>query len=563
MEGQNRAMTDFINHFHFLRPEWLALTPGLLILEWLLRKGQRTADSFDQIIDPSLLAALRVQGTRTRWFTPASAIALLFGLLTLMLAGPSWRQQPSPLAENTAPLVMILDVSESMSSTDIEPSRFSRGIQKMHDLIDLTPDRPIAILAFAGSAHTVIPLTNDHEILKSFLTALQVGIVPRRGKYPEYALASVNRVLIGNPNRANVLLVTDGLGADSLELTTSWCRQQPHLLSVFGIGTADPAGSDVPLDREALTTLAERCNGSYVEIAVDTRDVEKVARGLRDSYRILDNDALPWVDGGYALLFPAMVLALLWFRRGWTRLWVWPLFLLVLALPSEGLAQVRQDRQITQPESAMSSPTAKSDSWLTTAIDGFVGLWLTPDQYGRLLLELGHYQKAAGIFDDPGWRGVAHYYGDDFARAALLFTRIDSPAALFNEANAKAHQRDYVGARKTYDAILTIYPSLTNARTNRELMQHIIEEANRLSESQTPEAGVGSEEIDPGTDPQSSEGATKLALDEQQLIQYSAEEILASPELANLWMQNVQPDPSNFLRNKFSAQYQERGVSEQ
>jgi Ca-activated chloride channel family protein len=190
-------------------------------------------------------------------------------------------------------------------------------------------------------------------------------------------------------------------------------------------------------------------------------------------------------------------------------------------------------------------------------------LWLTPDQYGRLLLELGHYQKAAGIFDDPGWQGVAHYYGEDFARAALLFTRIDSPAALFNEANAKAHQRDYVGARKTYDAVLAVYPSLTKARANRELMQHIIEEANRLSESQTPEAGVGSEEIDPGTDPQSSEGAAELALDEQPLIQYSAEEILASPELANLWMQNVQPDPSNFLRNKFSAQYQERGVSEQ
>jgi Ca-activated chloride channel family protein len=563
MEQQERGMMDLLSHFHFLRPEWLALLPSLLLLEWFLRKQPQTTDNFDQVIDPSLLSALRVRGTRTQWFTPASALTLLFALVTLILAGPSWRQQPSPLAENTAPLVIILDASESMSSADIAPTRFSRGIQKMHDLLDLTPDRPIAILVYAGSAHTVIPLTNDHEILKNFLNALQVGIVPRRGKYPEYALASVNRILLGNPHRANILLVTDGLGADSLELTTSWCRQQPHVLTVFGIGQTNSAGHQVPLDRPALTALADRCDGAYVEIAVDTRDVEKIARGLRDSYRILDDDALPWVDAGYALLFPAMGLSLLWFRRGWTRLWAALLFPLVITLPTEGMAQVRQDRQLTLPASVESAPSVESNTWFSLVMDGFVELWLTPDQYGRLLLELGYYQKAARIFDDAGWQAVAHYYGEDFARAALLFTRNDSTVALFNEANARAHQRDYVGARKAYDDILSRDPSFSPATSNRELMQRIIDEANRLSESQSSEAGVGSEELDPDVGARPSEGATELAVDEEPLIQYSAEEILASPELARLWMQNVQPDPSSFLRNKFSAQYQERGVSEQ
>ena len=262
---------------------------------------------------------------------------------------------------------------------------------------------------------------------------------------------------------------------------------------MFGIGQTNPEGDQVPLDRPALTALADRCDGAYVEIAVDTRDVEKIARGLRDSYRILDDDALPWVDAGYALLFPAMGLGLLWFRRGWTRLWAALLFPLVITLPTEGVAQVRQDRQLKQPASIESASSAESNTWFSLVMDGFVELWLTPDQYGRLLLELGYYEKAARIFDDAGWQAVAHYYGEDFAQAALLFTRSDSTVALFNEANARAHQRDYVGARKAYDDILSRDPSFSPATNNRELMQRIIDEANRLSESQSSEAGVGSE----------------------------------------------------------------------
>jgi Ca-activated chloride channel family protein len=235
---------------------------------------------------------------------------------------------------------------------------------------------------------------------------------------------------------------------------------------------------------------------------------------------------------------------------------------LALAMPSEGWAQIRQDRQ-PRPVDTM-DPDIPEDStdWFHTAVDGFVGLWLTPDQYGALLLKLGHYEKAAQTFHDPGWRGVAYYYAEYFERAALLFTRQDSATALFNEANARAHQRDYVGALARYDELLTAEPELSSALTNRNLMRQIIEESNRLSESQSNEAGVSGEDIDPEAGAQIADGANELSLEQQTLVQYSAEEILASPELANLWLQNVQPDPSNFLRNKFSAQLQERGVSE-
>ena len=105
-------------------------------------------------------------------------------------------------------------------------------------------------------------------------------------------------------------------------------------------------------------------------------------------------------------------------------------------------------------------------------------------------------------------------------------------------------------------------PEFPGARANREFIHEIIEASNRLSESQTNEAGVGSETLDEYKDPQIGEGADTLANDVEEPTQYSAEAILASPETAALWMKNVQPDPANFLRSKFNIQLQERGVSE-
>ena len=109
---------DALAHFHFLRPEWLLLAPAFMLFERLLRSTQATPDRFSGIIDPALLEHLRVQRPPIARFNPTSVLVVLIVLLTLVMAGPSWQQQPSPLAEDTAPLVIVLDVSESMATTD-------------------------------------------------------------------------------------------------------------------------------------------------------------------------------------------------------------------------------------------------------------------------------------------------------------------------------------------------------------------------------------------------------------------------------------------------------------
>ena len=51
------------------------------------------------------------------------------------MAGPAWREQDSPFTEDAAALVIVLEVTPSMRTTDVQPSRLERAVQKIHDLL--------------------------------------------------------------------------------------------------------------------------------------------------------------------------------------------------------------------------------------------------------------------------------------------------------------------------------------------------------------------------------------------------------------------------------------------
>ncbi len=552
-------MVELFEHFHFLRPELLLVAPALLLVEWLLRHGAQWDDPFRGIIEPELLEQLRLRKPRGGWFNPASALLVLMTLAIVILAGPSWQQQPSPLAEDAAELILVMDVSESMGSEDIAPNRLERASQKMRDLIARVPDKKVGLIIYAGSAHTLLPPTQDHDIIATYLSALSTDLAPRTGKFPEYALPSVDRLLGSSLRRASVLLVTDGLGAASPDLVGAWCQTSPHQLLVYGVGNPSAQQSDTPLDKDGLSDLASSCSGRYFDLSVDTRDVERIAGALADDYLVIDDEALPWLDGGYPLVFPALAFALLWFRRGWTRAWLWLVLPFCLVTADPVVAQDNPDRAITA-EAPSDAPTGAPVT--ERLLDGFASLWLTPDQYGKVLFSLGYYEKAARAFANPIWQATAHYYLGSFQQAASLFTRKDSDAALFNEANAHAHRKDYLRAVRRYDELLERNPSFPGAQENRDWVQAIIDEINRLSASQQQEDGVGSEELD-DSDPRSAEGADELSFEKKEREQFSAEQILASPETAAMWLKGVQQNPTRFLRTKFTVQLEERGVSEQ
>jgi Ca-activated chloride channel homolog len=532
-------------HFHFLRPEWSLLVIPWLLLIALLRRRRVSKDMFGGIIAGHLLEHLRLENTDSRWINPTTFSSVLVLVILVVVLGPSWRQQPSPLSQDESALVILLDVSSTMEQDDIQPSRLARAKQKASDLLALRPDKKSALVVYAGSAHTVLTLTADQEILNQYLSSLKTSMMPRSGKFPEYALPLVDEILRDTTAAATVVLLSDGLGENSQDAFANYFSQRSHQLLVLGIGTESDADGLVPLERRALEDLAADAGGRYIEFSVDDSDVRALERRIESHYVVIDDDALPWLDSGYPLVFVCLALFLMWFRKGWTLSWAWLALPLVLATaPGPVMAQ--------EPASAQVESTGGGFSlgqW-------FADLWLTPDQQGRLLLQSGNYRTAARQFRDPMWKGMAYYYNEDFMQAAEYFSRSDSDDALFNEANARAHARDFLRAVKRYDQLLARTPDYPGARQNRDKVQALIDEINRMSESQHGEEGSSEEKQMGGDDAIPAEGAEKLSFDQVDLKQYTAEEILQSEATRDMWLRGVQQDPSNFLATKFSMQLQ-------
>jgi len=309
---------------HFLRPLWLlALLPALLLV-WVLwhRRGEV---AWRNVIAPHLLQHLFAGGGVPEGrLRPMHLLGAFWLLGVIAAAGPTWQREPAPFAEQRAPLVIVLSLGESMLAEDIQPSRLERAVHKIRDLLALRPGARTALIAYAGSAHLVMPFTTDARLVEQFAAELSPQLMPRPGNAPAEGLTLATQLLQqADAGGGNILLITDGLRPDAVATLPPGVRAEV-------LAVAAPPGSPAPLsgppapplDRATLGAAARALDGGLVEVGVDDSDVKTLARRLdRRLPGETDGEGERWRDTGYTLLFPLALIVLLWFRRGWAVRW--------------------------------------------------------------------------------------------------------------------------------------------------------------------------------------------------------------------------------------------------
>ena len=186
----------------------------------------------------------------------------------------------------------------------------------------------------------------------------------------------------------------------------------------------------------------------------------------------------------------------------------------------------------------------------------FFSLWLTPDQQGRLLFELGYYTQASQRFQTPLWKGVSLYAAESFEPAAMFFSQYQDRNGQFAKANALAHSRNYVQALAVYDQLLNDMPTDAEVINNRIIVKTLVDANQLMSESQQAEAGEMFLDSEDG--PKSSEGDERQMYEAEPKQQLSADQLLQDPALTDMWMRQVQRDPTQFLKVKFYMQLEQQ-----
>jgi len=289
--------------FHFLRPWALLLAPVAALIWWLWRRHSDPMAGWRAQIEPELLEALTDRGEADRhgpW--------LLLGgwlLATLALAGPSWRPEASPFAEDVTPLVVLLKTDRSMDTPDPAPSRIERAQLKIADLARAREGQPLGLIAYAGSAHLVLPPTRDTEAVADMAREITPEIMPEAGDRLDLAIAKAAERLDGG----SLLVVTDTAVSATPELSRAFNEAGRPDVQILAIAAAE-ASLD-PLD-----PVSDALDAELVPLSVDDSDIDRiVASAARPPVaRDAEGEEI-WRDDGYYLLPLVAVFALLPFRR--------------------------------------------------------------------------------------------------------------------------------------------------------------------------------------------------------------------------------------------------------
>lgn len=488
--------------FHLLRPLWLVALIPLAAAFALLLWRQSARAQWGGVIAPHLLDHLIVQPGRGRRVNPLYLVSTGIGLGIIALAGPTWRRELPPFVEDKAPLMIALAVGSSMSESDVVPSRLERAKQKIADLLAARAGARTGLVAYAGTAHLVMPLTDDRSVIAPFLAALAPGLMPGDGKNVTSAISLAAQSLATKPVAGTILVVADDLGSvDVAALKKAAGRNNLMMLAVSASATSAPLGSDT------------------VEVSVDGSDILRLERRIETRFQAAQGDAFGtrWQDEGFWLLPPLALLTLIWFRRGTTVAWVVAFLIVAHAGPSRAEETSR-----------------------------FANLWLTPDQQGRLAFDRGDYRAAAKLFADPMWRGISAYRAYDFIVAAQEFARVKTVEGNFALGNAQAQNHAFEKAIQVYDDVLKVQPGNVAAKTNRAIVQAALDakEERRRKQEQDDSAPPDQRADEMRVDSKQKGGKT---------IKVTPQDVTTAGA-AEAWMRQVQTSPADFLKLKFAIE---------
>ena len=268
----------------FQRPDLLLLGPAAalllslaLTLQW--RRMSHLGRAYGEV------ARLRLVPRRLQRFPTVRMLCLLAACFALgtAAAGPRPPTPEPPQPPQPLDLAVAVDVSRSMAAEDVGASRIERAREVVSRLAEDVPSARIVLVLFADWPYTLVPPTDDPDVVRYFAHSLSADLVLDRDQGTSFAtaLAHARTTLDARPRqeaRRAVLFLSDGGSHEPLTEVLEAAESGNDGTPIWTAGLGTSAGSTIPTATGPLLDESGRTVSSRLEDEV-LRDIARAGRG--------------------------------------------------------------------------------------------------------------------------------------------------------------------------------------------------------------------------------------------------------------------------------------------
>ena len=606
------AFDSTFSTLEFMRPYWLlGIVIALIFSLWQFKRNKYKNTT---IIANHLSEHLVTPPETTknnRW-----VVTSLFIIACFALSGPSIRSIKTPVYEIKKAQVIAFDLSFSMYATDIKPNRLSQAKYKAIDLLKQWNEGDKALVAYAGDAFAITPLTSDSNSIINHVPNLSPLLMPARGSRPDLALQkSIELLKNAGYQQGHIVFITDGFDPASVDRMKQMLDGTDWMVSVLAVATTNGAPIKLPdnsllkdasdniiiprLNSDTLYPITTINDGLYLRVDAQNKDIKQLtehydnkneSKKTQQEQQKTDNKQL--IDDGYWLSFLLLPLFLLFFRKG-----VFYAFLIAVVLP-------------------LSTPKVEAS------------IWENQQQNAYQAFQQGQYKEAIESFDDPEWKGAALFKDKQYKQAEAVYTDQyntdpNNKQALYNLGNSQAMQQNYKQALDSFNKALSIDPNFKQAQINKKAVEDLLKQQQQQkndkdqsssdqqqndqqqsseqqndqqqnqqqssqqdegeqqqSDQQAPQqqeenqqSNAEQQDKQQGADSETEAAQNNQQIEEQESDEQAEQEQQAATQVNNTqeqenqeyedlptWLKNMPDDPSLLLRNKMRLEYQKRSA---
>ncbi|MBX3017946.1 MAG: VWA domain-containing protein [Bdellovibrionaceae bacterium] len=332
-------MFRFENHDAF---QWLWLLPILwvIVIATARLAARRLQSAFGAKLSPLLTSSV----SKRKRLTKNILMTLVLVLMVFALARPQAGQSSAEVKSAGVELMLLVDVSESMMAEDLKPNRLTQAKIELSRMVERLPGHKIGVIAFAGSAALLSPLTTDPNALKMYLDSLSPQSVSAQGtnfsRAIEEAVAAfkrggeqddpttrVTRVILvasdGEDHEQGALEAAKKLTAEGVRIfalaygteTGGVIPQRDSLGFLRGYKKTPGSNQDIvsQVKGDALRALAQAGQGSFYHSSFGGSHINEVVEDINRLEKTeFDSRVVTQYDEKFTiLLWAALVLALI------------------------------------------------------------------------------------------------------------------------------------------------------------------------------------------------------------------------------------------------------------